>query len=567
MFNNVFFEIGVVITLATVLGGAARLFHQPLIIAYIATGLLIGPLGIIGVKSPETLNFLSELGIAFLLFLVGIELSLKELRTVGKIALATGLGQIVFTSLVGFIISLLLGFAALEALYVSIALTFSSTIIVVKLLNEKGDLNSLYGRITIGFLLVQDFVAILALIILSGFTPGKEVVWWDFPLILFKGLLLFFLVLILSKKIIPSVFNRISKSLELLFLASIAWCFVFASVSLFIGFSLEIGAFLAGLALATSQQHWQIAAKIKPLRDFFIVIFFIVLGSQMILANFSSLWFPALILSIFVLIGNPLIVLLIMRYMGFRKRTSFLASVTVAQISEFSLIVIALGQKIGHVSNEVVGMVTAIGILTITVSSYMVLYANNLYRIFLPLLKHFERKDFQENYSNLAGGEDLKEHVVLVGCHRMGYDLLRMFRKEKLLVAVVDFNPEVVRKLSAEGVICLFGDISDPEIVEKLNLPSAKMIISTIPNLEENLRLIFEARLKNSRAPIITTALDDETALENYRSGADYVIIPHFLGGQHLAHLITQHLDRDLRLKDLKEDHLQELHARKEYFQ
>ncbi|MCL4387175.1 cation:proton antiporter, partial [Patescibacteria group bacterium] len=335
--SNVFLETGIIITLAAILGAGVRFFRQPLILAYITTGLIIGPLSLMGVKNQDALNFLSELGITFLLFLVGLELSLKELKTVGKIALAAGLGQIVFTSLVGFILTSLLGFNMVSSIYVSVALTFSSTIIVVKLLAEKRDLNSLYGKITVGFLLVQDFVAISALILLSGFSSNSNS-WWNFPLIIIKGFLLLFLVLYLSKKVIPSVFSKIAKSSELLFLTSIAWCFVFASVSYLIGFSLEIGAFLAGLALATTQQNWQIAAKIKPLRDFFIVIFFIILGSQMVITNLSQLWFPVIALSLFVLIGNPLILMFIFGRMGLRKRTSFFAGVTVAQISEFSLI-------------------------------------------------------------------------------------------------------------------------------------------------------------------------------------------------------------------------------------
>ncbi|MCL5411708.1 MAG: cation:proton antiporter [Patescibacteria group bacterium] len=560
--SNVFLETGIIITLAAILGAGVRFFRQPLILAYITTGLIIGPLSLMGVKNQDALNFLSELGITFLLFLVGLELSLKELKTVGKIALAAGLGQIVFTSLVGFILTSLLGFNMVSSIYVSVALTFSSTIIVVKLLAEKRDLNSLYGKITVGFLLVQDFVAISALILLSGFSSNSNS-WWNFPLIIIKGFLLLFLVLYLSKKVIPSVFSKIAKSSELLFLTSIAWCFVFASVSYLIGFSLEIGAFLAGLALATTQQNWQIAAKIKPLRDFFIVIFFIILGSQMVITNLSQLWFPVIALSLFVLIGNPLILMFIFGRMGLRKRTSFFAGVTVAQISEFSLILVTLGQKLGHVGGDVVGVVTMVGIITITLSSYMILYTNSFYKRLLPFLGYFEKKGLPEEY-NLPETE-LKNHVILVGCHRLGYDLLKVFKKGKVPLVVVDFDPEVVKKLSAEGVISLFGDIADPEIMDKLNLSEARMVISTVPDLEENLILILEAQLRNRRVSIITTALDDEDAVELYRKGSDYVIVPHFLGGQHVAQIIAQHLEKDLKLSNLKEDHLEELHSRKAF--
>ena len=318
------FELAIIILIAAGLGIAARLLKQPIILAYIFTGIIIGILSFFNLNNRELFQTFSELGITFLLFLVGLEINYSSLRLVGKASVLIGLGQIVFTAVIGYFIALFFDFNQLQSLYIAIALTFSSTIIVVKLLSEKKDSNSLYGKISIGLLLVQDFVAILILIFLAGIQANKGIVLSAIILTAIKGLILFIAMLWLGRKILPLVFNKIAQSQELLFLTSLAWCLGIATAVAKTGFSIEIGGFLAGLALANSSEHFQISAKIRSLRDFFILIFFVILGSSLIFSDFSGLTLPIIVFSLFVLIGNPLIVLIIMGLLGYRKRTSFM---------------------------------------------------------------------------------------------------------------------------------------------------------------------------------------------------------------------------------------------------
>lgn len=562
MLENIFFEFSALLFLGALLGVLARVLHQPLILAYIFTGIFIASLSLIKNTPGQTLSFFSSLGIAFLLFLVGLEFRWQDLKIIGRAALLTGLGQIIFTAAFGFLLVLFLGFSILTSLYVAIALTFSSTIIVVKLLSDKNDLQSLYGKIAIGFLLVQDFVAILILIFLAGFSQdvSQTTTFLNFFLLLPKGLLLFGTLVILSRYVLPKFFRYAASSDEFLFLSAIAWAFLFASFSFKIGFSLETGAFLAGFALANSPYHLQISAKIRPLRDFFLIIFFVVLGLGMNFSALSNYLFPAIILSLFVLIGNPLIVLLILRQLEFKKRTSFLASVTVAQISEFSLIIVVMGQRVGHITSEIVSLVVLVGVITIIVSSYMIIYSNWLYKKLMNFLSIFEKKVADE--PSLSFPKEVAGHTVLVGCSRMGGDLLKVLqekKKEDSSLVIIDFNPLVVKKLTSRGIGVIFGDVSDPEVLETLKLEKAELIISTVSNLEDNLALIDFVIKRGFVGTLVVTASFSQEAIKLYKAGASYVILPHLLGGQHLALLLERHWDDLSYFNWAREYHLSEL--------
>ncbi len=558
--TSIFLEIGIVLILATSLGVIARFFKQPLILAYILTGLLVSTTGVWSIHNTETFAFLGELGIAFLLFLVGLELSITHLKTVGKVSFNTGVGQIIFTSLIGLILCLLLGFAFVPALYIGVALTFSSTVIVVKLLSEHNEINSLHGRVAVGVLLVQDLVALLLLIVLSGFEGGKGIDLFTFPLIFLKGVLLVYLTLVFSKRILPKVFNHFAKNAELLFIASISWCFLWAALSKWFGFSTEIGAFLAGLALATTQQNWQISSRIRPLRDLFVVIFFIMLGMRMTLGQIGDVLVPAVILSIFILVGNPFIVLMIMKQMGFKSRTAFLASVTLAQISEFSLILMALAYKLGHVGSKEVNLVTVVGLITISVSSYMILHARTLYKRIAPLLKGFETNHpFELPQSQY---DALDDHIILVGGRRMGHSLLAMFKKSHLSFVVVDFDTGVVEKLQAQKIAAHFGDASDPEVLDHLKIEKAKAVISTIDRVEENLNIIRDVRIINPKMVVVLTANDEHEALALYAQGADYVVIPRVTGGEHLAHILLGKIEDKKDIRKLRTREIENLQER-----
>ncbi len=550
-------ELAIVIATAAGLGVAAKLLKQPIILAYLGAGLLAGYFGFFNLANKETFQLFSNMGIMFLLFLIGLEINYTSLRLIGKSALIIGLGQLIFTFIVGFLIALFFGFNNLISAYIAVALTFSSTIIVVKLLSEKKDLNSLYGKLSIGLLLVQDFAAILILIFLAGIETGKGLVFADIFLTIVKGGVLFVLMLYLGRKIFPFIFDKAARSQELLFLISLAWVFAVAVVVEKIGFSLEIGGFLAGLALANSAEHFEISSRIKTLRDFFILIFFAILGSSIVLSGFNGLILPIIVFSIFVLIGNPLIVLIIMRFLGYRKRTSFLTGLTVAQISEFSLVLAALGFKLGHIGKDAVSLITAVGVITISLSSYLIIYADSIFRRFSPYLKFFERKNLKEDEFQI---KEFNKPIILIGSHRTGQSIAFNLPKKDLLI--IDFDPEIIAQLKKRDYEYIFGDIADREIFEKANFGQARLIISTSPDLEDNLTLLSQINSLPNRKnlKIVLRARTEKEAEILYNppfgEGADYVLLPHFTAGQYLGKTIA--IDPEMKiLEQLKNKDLE----------
>jgi len=335
----IFLEITIIIVLAAFLTSVFRFLKQPAILAYILTGIIIGPLGFLNIRNPDFIQTLAQLGITFLLFTLGLEIRIKDFTSISKVALIVSAVQISFSFLAGYIISLLFGLNAQSAIYIGIAVTFSSTVIVIKLISEKRELHSLHGKIAIGVLLIQDFLAIAILIFLSGFNPQLVIVepFAKFAQIAIKGAILFGAVWYLGSNVFPKLVEKLARSTETLFLASIAWVFGLAALVSSVGFSVEIGGFLAGLALANSIANYQIIARARILQDFFIILFFVLLGIQMAFGNILSVLAIAIVLSAIVLIVKPFIVMIIMGILGFKKRTSFLTGVSLGQVSEFQL--------------------------------------------------------------------------------------------------------------------------------------------------------------------------------------------------------------------------------------
>ncbi|MFN7135174.1 MAG: cation:proton antiporter, partial [Myxococcales bacterium] len=347
--QNPFVEVAVLLGLAAVLGGAAIRLRQPLIVAFIAVGILAGPSGLAWSQGGAYLQVLAQVGIAVLLFVVGLKLDVQLIRSMGPVALATGLGQVGFTSLVGYVLARLLGMEPVTALYVAVALTFSSTIIIVKLLSDKREIDALHGRIAVGFLIVQDIVVVLVMIGLNAFAAGQGDggAWRAMGLVVLKGLAMLATLAVLMRFVLTPVLHQLARSPELLVLFAIAWAVTLATAGDALGFSKEVGAFLGGVSLASTPYREVIGARLVSVRDFLLLFFFIQLGAELDLSRVGAQLGAAMVLSVFVLVGNPLIVLAIMGFMGYRRRTSFLAGLTVAQISEFSLILAALGLSLG----------------------------------------------------------------------------------------------------------------------------------------------------------------------------------------------------------------------------
>lgn len=530
-----FTQIAALLVVAGIFGIAAKLFKQPLLVGYLFAGVVLGIFGI--VSDLEVFSVMGKIGVTLLLFLLGLEMNIREFPSIGKVALITGVGQILFTSTIGFLIALSLGFSVLPSIYIAIALTFSSTIIMVKLLSEKKDLASLYGKIAVGFLLVQDFVAVIIIMFLAGVGNGK-ISASEFGVFALKAILLLASVWILSKKVLPSFFEKIiAGSPELIFITSISWALGIASIVAGpLGFTLEIGGFLAGLALSNLPEHLQIASKTRPLRDFFLIIFFLLLGAQLsVTGGVAPIIVPSLVFSIFVLIGNPIIILCILGMLGYRKRTSFMAGLTVAQISEFSLILMAMGLTLGHVSDNEVSLVVFVGVITMTISTYAILGADIIYSKVRKYLNVFERKVTKE--SVYIDKKDFRNHIILVGCDRTGKSLAAYFVRKNIDFLVVDFNPKIVRRLTAEKIPVVFGDINDSDIIEAASVDKASMVISTISNYSDDITLLEYIRSLKPRPTTIFTAQTKFEAVRLYENGADYVVVPEIVAGDYIRHL------------------------------
>ena len=532
--GSIFNEIAVLLVLAAAIGFVGLLLRQPLIVSFIAVGIVAGPSGLNIARSSEPIQFLAELGIAILLFLVGIKLDVKLVRTLGLVSLATGLGQVIFTSVFGFLICLGLGMDAVTSLYVAVALTFSSTIIIVKLLSDKREIDSLHGRIALGFLIVQDLVVVLAMIVLSavGIGTRADAGLADVLTVLGAGALMLGLVLVFVRYVADPLTERLARAPELLIGFSIALAASFAAMGDGLGFGKELGGLLAGVSLASTPFRDAIAARLAPLRDFLLLFFFIALGSRLDLGNLGQSGLDASVLSAFVLVGNPLIVLAIMVALGYRRRTGFLAGLTVAQISEFSLIFMAMGVTIGHVSTDALGLVTLVGLITIALSTYMITYSHQLYALCEPLLGIFER-NAREETTNGSWGLTEPYDVIVFGLGRYGGALGRRLVRRGYRVLGVDFSPAAVRRWREEGLDTIYGDMSDPEFIATLPLHRSRWAVSTIreqisgvSHADAHLVLIQSLREHGYRGTIAVTATPDIDVDKHMRLGANLVLDP-----------------------------------------
>jgi Kef-type K+ transport system membrane component KefB/Trk K+ transport system NAD-binding subunit len=555
---QVFIEISKILLVTILITGIIRLLKQPVIIGYILSGIAVGPVLFNIVKSVETLEAFSQIGVAFLLFMVGLSLNPRVIKDIGKISLITGLGQVIFTTSIGFIILRLLGFTTIVSAYIAIALAFSSTIIIMKLLSDKKDIETLYGRISVGFLIVQDFVAIIILLIISSLNNGNNLTSIIIESILkaIGGILVLFTFAIY---VLPYILKPIAKSQEFLLLFSVGWCFAGAMMFHYLNLSIEAGALLAGICLSLSPYNYEISSKMKPLRDFFLILFFIILGSQMTFTNIFQNINIIIGLSLFVLIGNPIIVMIMMGLLKYSKRNGFMAGLTVAQISEFSLIVITMGVAAGHITNDILSLVTAIGLITFAGSSYMIMYSNKLYPNLSKFISIFERKGKKVDEHKYH--EDKKYDIILMGYNRVGFDIMESLKKIKKKFLVIDYDPSVINRLYNQGYECRYGDANDSELLNDLNFRKSKMVISTIPLIDTNILVIKKVREQNKKVVVAVVAHQIDDAIRLYEEGATYVLMPHLLGGKHFSIMIEK--NKFNASKFLKEKIIQLEHLKK----
>ena len=556
--SNLFFNIGLVLVVATIVGYLARLIRQPLIPAYILAGVLIGPFGLGLIKESEIIIALSEIGIAFLLFIVGLEIDLKKLKEVGLVSTVGGAIQVASVFIVGFFIARGLGFVSIEAIYLGFVLAFSSTMIVIKLLSDKSEMNTLHGKIILGILLMQDIIVIFVLVLLQSFGNFElGLIAWAF----LKGAILLAFAVLLSQFVLPFIFRVSARSQELLFLSSISVCFVFSLVAFSFGFSIVIGAFLAGLALASLPYHFDIAGKIIPLRDFFATLFFVSLGMELVFDSFNGLLWPLIIFLGIIVLFKPLIFMIITSVFGYKKRTAFFTSISLAQISEFSLVLVALGLSLGHVSNQIFTLTVLLAIITIALTSYFIKYDTWFYKLASGKLNLFEKLALRDSELEHLPYHERKD-TVLFGAHRMGKIFIETFKDANSNFVVVDFDPQIIRNLIGRKIPCVYGDVANHEVLKRLNLNSVKMVVSTIPNDDDNVFLIKYIKKINPNVIIIVTSSHAGSALHLYDIGADYVIVPHLLSGEIMSHSLIELIEKKRDIEDVRIRHIRHLKSK-----
>lgn len=539
LIDDVFSQTGLVLFIASVMGILAIKLKQPLIVGFIAVGIFLGPSVLGWVEANDQIDLLAKLGITLLLFIVGLKLDLHIIKTMGLVALATGIGQVLFTSVVGYFIAVALDFNHLESVYIAVALTFSSTIIIVKLLSDKREVDSLHGRIAVGFLIVQDIMVIVAMIGLNAIS-GAEISGKIGPNVihvLISGGLFLLVVGLLMRFVLSPLLLFLAQSRELLLIFSIAWAVSLGALGHHLGFSKEVGAFVAGVSLASTPFRDVIGAKLVGLRDFLLLFFFVDLGAALNLAVIGDQVFAALLLSLFVLVGNPVIVMIIMGLMGYRKRTGFLAGLTVAQISEFSLILAALGVSLGHVDESVLGLVTLVGLITISASTYMILYSHRLYELLAPRLKLFERSINSELNMDALEDETRNPDIIVFGLGKFGRSIAQSFKASGYSVLGFDFDPERVKRANSEGIPAAYGDAEDSEFFETLPISHARWVVGAVHDRYAT-EALSRQLLGVAFSGCAAFSMKDESEVSDVIKAAGIVFIPYNYAAEHAAQVL-----------------------------
>ena len=530
--DNIFPGLSLVIAIAAVVALIMRLIGQPLIIGHIVTGIIVGPAVLHLAKSPDTLTLFSDIGIALLLFIIGLGLNPRIIKEVGRTATLVGVSQVTFITLLGWLVGRAFGLSGDGALFLGASLAFSSTIIILKLISDKKEQGRLYGKIAVSVSLVQDIIAI-ALVVVTSAGHNNSFAFGSLISLTFKMLVVGWLIYAISYKVLPRFHNVIAGSQEFLFLFAIAWGLGSAALFSKIGLSSEIGALLAGICLAPLPSAQEIAAKLRPLRDFFLIVFFISLGSNL---SFSSLGskFGLLVVSIAIaVLVKPLVAMAVLGFLGYTKRTSFKAAISLAQVSEFSIVLIILAFNKGLISQSVVSTIIFITLVSIAASTYMITFSDKLFAILDRHLDMFERKK--------AVGEprpDAHYELVLFGYQRGGHEFVNLFKQLKKKYVVIDYDPEVIDIIEHRKINYLYGDATDSELLEEAGVERAKLVVSTIPDFDVNIFLLKFLEQKNPQAIIILHADDPTEAAKLYEAGATYVILPHYIGSQKVSEFI-----------------------------
>lgn len=552
MHESVFTALSIVIVIASVMALFMRLIKQPLIIGHILTGIIVGPLVFHVLQSASTIETFSNIGIALLLFIIGLGLNPRVIKEVGKVAALAGIIEVGIVAGISILVGEHLGLNYRQAIFLGIALSFSSTIIILKLLTDKKEQNRLYGKITIGILIIQDLIAVLALLFVTSQGSNAHISLSELGWLGAKGLIVTVPLFLIGIFVLPRVSKFISSSQEFLFLFAIGWGFGAAALFQAVGFSLEIGALLGGVALASLPFTQEISARLRPLRDFFIIVFFISLGARLTFSSIGSELKLIIFSGIVVILLKPLVVMITMGIMKYTRQTSFKTAISLGQISEFSLVLILLGNSAGIVPKSLVNVITFMALVTIASSTYLINYANGLYKVTERYLKIFERSKTHTERPLVQ----LTYPLILFGYKRGGLEFIHLFKKMKKDFVVVDYDPEVIDIMEQQKINCIYGDATDIELLQEVGIEKAKLIVSAMTDHDTNIFLLKLINKINPKSIIIVHAESIKKATELYDLGASYVVMPHYIGNDNIASFIQNSDLKKSEFTKYQEKHL-----------
>ena len=536
-----------VIVTATALAIIARKLKQPVLLAYLVTGLVLGPVFLDIVGETQTLTLMSEIGLGFLLFLVGIEMNLDEIKELLKPISIIAVGQTFLQTGLAFVVPLALGFGLFETVIIALCTVFGATPVIVKILTDKDELQTLPGKLDVGVLVLQDIylILIVALINSGSLTQPDQILGTlvkIVALIGFIGLLSF----TASRYVLKDVFKRIADNRHAFFIHTVGWAFLLISTSEFLGLSVEVGAFLAGLGLGQVPYREEIKERVRPLTDFFMVIFFSTLGLTLTVDNLTAYWSEALIASIVMMIGNFLIMFYLIDRMKFTPRTSFIGSINMTQVSEFSLVVGALAVQQNYIGNDILGYISLMALVTIGTSTYLINYNKEIYKKFEQLLERFESEEKKD-----IEIEEFEDHAVIIGFDNISRKICKALHEEHD-VLVIDKNPDNTEELSQSPYEYIYGDFKHGEIRKGANIDDAEFILSFSSEKNVNLQILEE---RDPETVVIVKSNDFEEASEFYDVGADYVILENVLAGNRVGEYLELYLeDRELFKKEIKSE-------------
>jgi Kef-type K+ transport system membrane component KefB len=549
-------DITLCILFAWGIGLVAHFTRQPLILAYLVAGFIIGPFGIGLVKSDESISTISELGLIFMLFMIGLEIDLKKIIRAGKVILFAAGGQLIAGCVLGaaffMALGLKLGGGGFDALYLSVACALSSTVVIVKVLYEKRELDTLPGRITLGILVLQDIFAILFLAVQPSLADLQVSV---VALSIARVGVLVATALILSRYVLPALFHQIARRPELVLLGALAWCFLIGEIAERLHLSREMGSLVAGVSLSTFPYALDVTAKVTTLRDFFITLFFVAVGMTIPIPNGATIGL-ALIIAVFTVISRMLTTFTPLYLMKQGLRASLLPALNLAQISEFSLVVLQTGIAAGHITTQTSSAASFAFVILAVLSTFAMMRSDQITRLLIGPMKRIGLRDLdhgQGREGDHAEGHGDARRIVILGFFRTASALLAEIERQNtsLLdqISVVDFNPNVFRTLVGRGQHVIYGDISNVDTLVHAGVGKAEIIILSVPDSllkgANNEKLVRHVRSINPTAKIISTADVLGDVSDIYAAGADYVTVPR-LSDAHALYEVIEAADQGL---------------------